>query len=53
MGEVIERAQTLLATPDALAAVDVEVNPRYGSWDIANGGVVPRVPEWIQTAADS
>ncbi|WP_156875818.1 hypothetical protein [Ornithinimicrobium pekingense] len=49
MSEVVERAQTLLATPDALAAVDVEVNPRYGSWDIAGGGVVPRIPEWIRS----
>lgn len=53
MRDVVLRAQELLATPDALAAVDVDVNPRYGSWDIANGGLVPRTPEWIQTADDS
>jgi predicted small secreted protein len=53
MREVVQRAQELLATPDALAAVDVDVNPRYGSWDITGGGLVPRTPEWIQTADNS
>ena len=53
MRDVVQRAQELLATPDALEAVDVDVNPRYGSWDIAGGGLVPRTPEWITTTDDS
>lgn len=51
MGEVLARAQAV--TEADLAEIDVEVNPRYGSWDVAGGGVVPGVPEWIKTAADS
>lgn len=33
--------------PADLAALDVEINPRFGTWDPANGGVVPQVPSWI------
>lgn len=46
MAEVVQRAQAV--TQEDLAAVDVEVNPRYGDWDVDNGGVVPEVPEWIR-----
>lgn len=51
MADVLARAQSV--TEADLAAVQVEVNPRYGSWDVANGGVVPGVPEWIQSADGS
>lgn len=51
MADVLARAQSV--TEADLAAVEVEVNPRYGSWDVANGGVVPGVPEWIQSTDDS
>jgi hypothetical protein len=51
MAGVLERAQAV--TEEELAEIDVEVNPRYGSWDVANGGVVPRVPEWITTTDGS
>lgn len=51
MAEVLARAQSV--TEADLAAVEVEVNPRYGAWDIANGGVVPEIPEWIQRTGDS
>lgn len=38
----------------ALADVDVEVNPRFGSWDPAAGAVVPSTPDWIiQEGADN
>ncbi len=51
MGDVLMRAQSV--TEDDLAAVDVEVNPRYGTWDVANGGLVPGTPAWIQSSGDS
>lgn len=47
MADVVQRAQSV--TQEDLAAVDVEVNPRYGAWDVDNGGVVPQVPEWIRS----
>lgn len=31
-----------------LAEQDVQVNPRFGSWDPASGQVVAEVPSWIQ-----
>ena len=46
MAEVVQRAQAV--TQEDLAAVDVEINPRYGDWDVDHGGVVPEVPEWIR-----
>ncbi|MFK5633305.1 MULTISPECIES: hypothetical protein [unclassified Ornithinimicrobium] len=51
MAEVLARAQSV--TTEDLAQVDVEVNPRYGAWDVNNGGVVPEVPAWIQSSTDS
>lgn len=33
--------------PEALADLDVELNPRYGTWDPAAGDVVDDVPAWI------
>lgn len=53
MADAVARAQEI--TPEDVAAVEVEVNPRYGTWDAANGGLAPVVPEWIQdeTAEDS
>lgn len=38
-------------TVEDIDALPIEVNPRFGTWDGANGGVVPQVPEWIQTSA--
>lgn len=51
MQEVLVRAQSV--TNDDLAAIDVDVNPRYGTWDVANGGLVPGTPAWIQSSSDS
>lgn len=46
MGEVLTRAQSVtIADMDALG---IEVNPRYGHWDSANGGLAPFTPDWIQ-----
>ena len=54
MAEALQRAQSV--TTEDLAAVDVDVNPRYGTWDATNGGLSPVVPDWIRAddaAADS
>lgn len=52
MADVLARAQAV--TQEDLAAVQVEVNPRFGTWDADNGGLSPEVPAWIQTSpADS
>lgn len=32
-----------------IASADIEFNPRYGTWDIANGGLTQNLPEWIET----
>ena len=32
---------------DFLASADIEFNPRYGTWDLAQGGVDQSPPEWI------
>lgn len=37
-------------TVEDIDALPVEVNPRFGTWDGANGGVVPEVPAWIQSS---
>lgn len=44
MAEAAEKMQQI--TDADFAAVDVEVNPRYGSWDISTG-VTPAIPAWI------
>lgn len=31
-----------------MTAADIEINPRYGAWDIAAGGFVQEQPEWIE-----
>lgn len=36
-------------TQEDIDALEVEVNPRFGTWDPANGGVIPEVPSWIET----
>lgn len=45
MQPVIAQLQGI--TQEDVNALDVQVNPRFGAWDPANGGVVPQVPEWI------
>lgn len=50
MADVLARAQAV--TEEDLAAVEVEVNPRYGTWDVANGGLVPQTPAWIQSSGE-
>lgn len=35
--------------PEQLTGLDVEINPRYGSWDPERAAVVPQVPDWITT----
>lgn len=37
------------ATPDQLAGLDVDINPRYGTWDPERAAVVPDLPDWIST----
>lgn len=37
-------------TQEDIAALPVEVNPRFGAWDASGGGVVPQVPAWIQSS---
>lgn len=39
------------APPELLAEVDVDLNPRYGTWDPEGLGVVQDVPEWITPAS--
>lgn len=38
--------------PEALAGLDVEVNPRYGQWDPQTGALTDEVPEWITPVDD-
>lgn len=47
MATTIERMQAL--TDADWEGVDVDVNPRYGEWDIVNG-LTPVTPEWIQSS---
>ncbi|MGO0574846.1 hypothetical protein [Ornithinimicrobium panacihumi] len=44
--KVLERAPGL---QQDLAEVQVEVNPRYGAWDV-NSGVTPVAPSWISSS---
>lgn len=44
MAEALAKMQAI--TDADFAAVDVDVNPRYGSWDISTG-VTPATPAWI------
>lgn len=37
-------------TVDDIAALPIAVNPRFGTWDPAGGGVAPQVPAWIQSS---
>ncbi len=39
-------------TAEDVAALDVDVNPRYGEWDTVNGGIAPSVPGWIRPASE-
>lgn len=48
MEEAIAKLQAV--TDADFEAVDIEVNPRFGSWDPA-AGVVPSVPAWISSDA--
>lgn len=49
MAEAVQVAMGI--TTEDVAALDVDVNPRYGEWDTVNGGIAPSVPAWIQTDA--
>lgn len=49
MADAVARAQAI--TEEDVAALEVDVNPRYGEWDVTSGGLAPVVPDWIQ--ADS
>lgn len=33
---------------DFMSSADIEFNPRYGNWDIAQGGLNQDVPDWIE-----
>lgn len=48
MSDVAAKLQGL--TAEDLAA-DVQVNPRYGTWDPNAGGLTAVVPEWIQSSS--
>ncbi len=37
-------------TPEELAGLDVQINPRYGQWDPASAQVAPALPDWITPA---
>lgn len=49
--------QELQMSPDAqniieevnrvMESADIELNPRYGSWDLSRGGLQQDVPDWI------
>lgn len=36
------------AVNDYMLNADIEFNPRYGSWDVAAGGLNQNPPEWIE-----
>lgn len=48
-GEIAAQMQTSYQSD--LAAQDVEVNPRLGTWDPTAGQVVPEAPAWISQPA--
>lgn len=33
---------------DYMENADIEFNPRYGEWDISQGGLVQTLPDWIE-----
>lgn len=49
MADAMGRAMAV--TAEDVAAIDVEVNPRYGTWDANNGGLSEVVPAWIQSSS--
>ena len=49
--EMSEVAATLQALTAEDLTADVQVNPRYGTWDAEAGGLTAVVPEWIQSSA--
>lgn len=46
-----EAAEKLANLDAAFAELDVEVNPRFGDWDAAKGGLIANVPSWIESAS--
>lgn len=50
-GEIAAQMQTSYESD--LAAQDVEVNPRLGTWDPAAGQVLPEAPAWISQPGTS
>jgi hypothetical protein len=51
MGPVLEQLNAV--TQQDILDLDVEVNPRYGTWAPEQGGVVAEVPSWIRPAGTS
>lgn len=51
MGPVL--AQLGAVTQEDITGLEVEVNPRYGTWAPEQGGVVTEVPEWITPSGTS
>ncbi len=47
LAPVIAELQTLSA--EDIGALEVEVNPRFGSWSASGDGVLPQVPGWISS----
>lgn len=43
-------ADVVEAVNEYMTSADIEFNPRYGTWDLARGGVVQDLPEWVETA---
>lgn len=46
-------AQLNAVTQQDIMDLDVEVNPRFGTWDPEQGGVVAEVPAWISQSSTS
>ena len=46
MADAVAKMQAV--TEETFEQIDVEVNPRYGEWDVSTG-VVPSTPSWIKS----
>lgn len=51
MAPVLEQLNAV--TQEDITGLDVQVNPRYGTWDPEQGGVVAEVPAWITPSGTS
>lgn len=51
-GRYFEERLGVQLSPEVLAGLDVEVNPRYGVWDPVAGTLTTPTPEWITPHED-